>query len=475
MVPIRQGLASTPRRAGAMARWLAAGLLLACAAAASAQVVVVRDVALVDPDGVAPARATLVLRDGAIAAIDPADADLDLDDALEIDGRRLFAMPGLMDAHVHAHRDGREAWHYPLYLAHGVTRVRDAGTHLGAALALRRPGGRDPAGPTVRWGSPPLDGAPPFLSFGLGVETPAAARELVRLARREGFDFVKTYDRLSPNAYRAILEEARQVGIPVEGHVPLASSPMEAVAGGQRAIDHLTLVLESCIPGALAWTHARPDADSLALLTDGRLAAALDRYDEAACNALFERFVAAGTWHIPTLVQMRGAFALDDPRVVDSPDIALVPDAVRREWADYRAGAKPDELRAGMAVYARMRRLVGDMHRAGVRLLAGTDASTEPYVVPGAALHEELALFVEAGLTPLDALRTATTDAARYAGDDPARVGFRVGAPADLVLLTADPRLDIHHTRRIAWVIQRGTAYDRAALDARLALARGGR
>ena len=456
-----------------MTIWLLAGLLLVCGASASAQVVVVRDVALVDPDGIAPARATLVLQDGAITAIEPGDSAIAVDDALVIDGRNLFAMPGLMDAHVHAHRDGREAWHYPLYLAHGVTRVRDAGTHLGSALAVRRPGGRDPSGPTVRWGSPPLDGAPPFLSFGLGVESPAAARELVRMAKREGFDFVKTYDRLSPEVYRAILDEAGNVGIAVEGHVPLASSPLEAVAGGQRAIDHLTLVLESCIPGALAWTHAQPDADSLALLMDGRLAAALGSYDEAACDALFKRFATAGTWHIPTLVQMRGAFALDDPAVVDSPDVALVPAAVRREWADYRAAAKPDELRAGMAVYARMLRLVGDMHRAGVRLLAGTDASTEPFVVPGAALHEELALFVEAGLTPLEALRAATTDAARYAGDDPMRIGFRVGAPADLVLLAADPRRDIRNTRKIAWVIQRGVAYDRSTLDARLASARG--
>jgi len=394
------------------------------------------------------------------------------DGATVIDGRGLFAMPGLMDAHVHAHRDRREAWHYPLYLAHGVTRVRDAGTHLGAALALRRPGGRDPSGPSVHWGSPPLDGAPPVLSFGLGVETPAAAREIVRMAKREHFDFVKTYDRLSPEVYRAILDEARSVGIPVEGHVPLSSSPADALAGGQRAIDHLTLVLESCIPGALDWTHAGAEEDSMALILDGRLAAALGTYDATTCNALFRRFAKAGTWHIPTLIQMRAAVAMHDPAIVANPDLALVPASVRQEWADYRAAAKPAEMRAGRAVYAAMLRAVGDMHRAGVLLLAGSDASTEPYVVPGASLHQELALFVQAGLTPLEALRTATTDAARYAGDDPSRIGFRVGAPADLVLLTADPRNDIRNTRAIAWVIQRGVAHDRAALDAKLASAR---
>jgi imidazolonepropionase-like amidohydrolase len=446
---------------------VAVAMLLPCAFLAQAQTVVVRDVALVDPDGNAPGRATLVLRDGVIAAVHAADSQAAIDGAMVIDGHALFAMPGLMDAHVHAHRDGREAWHYPLYLAHGVTRVRDAGTHLGTALAVRDAVARNPSAPRVIWGSPPLDGAPPVLSFGLAAETPAAARELVRMAKREGFDFVKTYDRLAPEAYRAILDEAKRVGIAVEGHVPLASSPEEAVAGGQRAIDHLTLVLESCIPGALDWTHAAagPDADSMALLADGRLAAALDRYDDAACHALFRRFADAGTWHIPTLVQLRDAYAMDDPQVVEDPALALVPAPMRQEWADHRNEAKPNELRAGMAVYARQLRMVGAMHRAGVRLLAGSDASNEPFVVPGDALHDELSLFVETGLTPLEALRTATTDAARYAGDDPSRIGFRTGAPADLVLLTSDPRHDIRNTRAIAWVIQRGVPYDRGALD----------
>lgn len=442
--------------------------LLACVDLAKAQTLVIRNVALVDPDELASERSTLVLRDGVIAAIENPGARLSITSAREIDGNALFAMPGLMDAHVHAHRDGREAWHYPLYLAFGVTRLRDAGSHLGSALAARRPGGRDPSGPTVRWGSPPLDGAPPVLSFGLAAETAAAGRELVRMSKREGFDFVKVYDRLSPEAYRAILDEAKHQGIAVEGHVPLASSPIDAMTGGQHAIDHLTLVLESCIPGALEWTHADTGADSMALLTDGRLAAALERYDVSACDALFQRFVNAGTWHIPTLVQLRGAFALDDPTVTDSADIRLVPEAVQQEWADYRREAKADELRAGMAVYARQLRLVGDMHRAGVRLLAGTDASTEPFVVPGAALHDELALFVRAGMTPLQALRTATTDAARYAGDEPEHIGLRVGAPANIVLLSADPRLDIRNTRSIAWVVQRGEAHSHEELSARL-------
>lgn len=457
-----------PRSTGIAARLAASLMLMLAAGGVHGQALVIRDVGMVDPDHRAPPRATLVVRDGRIEAIHPADADVNIHGAVVIEGRSLFAMPGLMDAHVHAHRDAREAWHYPLYLAHGVTRVREAGTHLGSALAARQAGTHPSEGPRVRWGSPPIDGAPAILSFGLAAETPAAARELARMAKRAGFDFVKTYDRLSPQAHRALLDEARRLGLAVEGHVPLASTPTEAVAAGQRAIDHLTLVLESCVPGALGWTHAAagPDADSMALLTDGRLASALQGYDAAACDAQFRRFVAAGTWHIPTLVQMRGMFALDDPAVFDNPDIALVPEAVRLEWAAYRKEAKPDELRAGRAVYARQLQLVGDMHRAGVRLLAGTDASTEPHVVPGASLHDELALFVAAGLAPLEAIRAATTDAARYAGDAPERIGWQVGATADLVLLSADPRVDIHNTRAIEWVLQRGTAYSRAQLDA---------
>ena len=155
------------------------------------------------------------------------------------------------------------------------------------------------------------------------------------------------------------------------------------------------------------------------------------------------------------------------PAVTSRPGIRLVPSSVQEEWRGYRESAKPDELQAGRAVYERLLKLVGEMHRASVRILAGTDASTEPHVVPGWSVHEELALLVEAGLSPLVALRAATTDAARHSRpSEPA--GLRAGARSDLVLLRADPTIDIASSRSIEAVILNGELLDRAALDALL-------
>ena len=456
--------------AGVLLRKLALILLtslaLGCVSASSpSSLTAIRNVTLIDPDQGATSNATILVRNDRIERVGHVD-DIEIPaGARLVDGQSRYVIPGLWDMHVHAHRDRRQEFHYPLYVAHGVTTIRDAGTHLGSALAMKNSGVPHPVpAPRIIWGSPPIDGAPALLSFGLSAEDDRSARVLVRQMKTAGFDFVKVYDRLSLDAYRAVLDEAKRVGIPVDGHVPLASSPHEAVAGGQRTIEHLTLVLESCIPGALDWAHAEPTADSMALLTDGRLAASLDTYDPARCRDLFSHFRDAGTWHIPTLIQMKGAWFADDPTVGKHAGIRLVPPRVQEEWRSYRESTIPDELRAGRAVYERMLKLVGEMHRAGVRILAGTDASTEPHVVPGWSLHDELAILVEAGLSPLAALRAGSTDAARHSRPSEP-IGLRAGARADLVLLRADPTIDIANSRSIDAVIINGKFLDREALD----------
>lgn len=443
-------------------------LVFACAPPTGGATLVIRNVTLIDPDQTRSRLGAIVLQAGRVARVTD---DVSLPPprgATIVEGQGQYLIPGFWDMHVHAHRENRRPYHYPLFIAHGVTTIRDAGTHLATALAERARSTAGELAPSVIWGSPPLDGGPPVLSFGLVAEDADGGRAIVRQMKAAGFDFVKTYDRLSRETYRAILAEAMQQRIPVEGHVPLAASPQDAIAGGQRTIDHLTLVLESCVPGALDWTRENSSADSLALLTDGRLAAALDRYDAAACDRLFAAFVAAGTGHVPTLVQMRGAFLMDDPSVTDHPGIAMVPEAVRNEWRKYRAEANPEEVTAGRAVYLRQRQLVGDMHRAGVRLLAGTDASNEPFVVPGWSLHDELQQLTEAGLSPLSAIQAATTAASRHSRPG-LPTGFEVGAPADFVLLRADPRTDIRNTRQIDAVVLRGTLLTRGDLDSLIA------
>jgi len=445
-------------------------LAVACGPRPDGASLVIRNGTLIDPDGGTSRSATIVVQDGKVARV--SDTELPTPPGgTVVDARGQYVIPGFWDMHVHAHREDRRVYQYPLFVAHGVTTIRDAGTHLATALSERARPKTDGLAPSVIWGSPPIDGSPPVLSFGLGAEDADGGRALVRQLKGAGFDFIKVYDRLGAEAYRAILAEARDQRIPVDGHVPLVASPADAVAGGQRTIEHLTLVLESCIPGALAWIHESRSADSMALITDGRLAASLEQYDAATCDRLFAAFVAAGTWHIPTLVQMRGAFLIDDPRVSDHPGIALMPEGMRNEWRKYAAEAIPREIAAGRRVYLRQLQLVGDMYRAGVRLLVGTDASNEPFVVPGWSLHDELQLLVEAGLPPLSAIQAATTAPARHSRPGlPA--GFAVGAPADFLLLRGDPRVDIRNTRQIHAVILRGRLLTRQDLDAMIAAIR---
>lgn len=271
-------------------------------------------------------------------------------------------------------------------------------------MAFRAQGA--PAGPAPRviWGSPALDGAPPALSHGLAVETPEAGRQLVRLLAGLGYDFIKVYDGLSPDNYYAIAEEAKRIGIPVEGHTPLTLSPTDVARAGQRTIEHLTLVLEACIPGTLDWIKIDPSADSMGLMSDGRLAASLDRFDATVCEA--------------------------QSRVL---------------------------AEAGARVFKRQQQLVGELHRAGVGILAGTDASDEAWVFPGSGLHDELALLAEAGLSPLDALRTATLNPARYrARGRPLAPLIAPGGDADLVLLRENPLEDIQRVRDIRGVVANG-------------------
>ena len=427
----------------------------ACGHNADARLLAVTDVAVVDVDaGVVRRGQTLLVAGDTIAAVGPASAIAVPTRAQRLDGRGRFVIPGLWDMHTHAHRDGRARWHYPAYLAHGVTGIRDAGTFADSAAAWRTRLRTDTLAPTVWWGSPPLDGVPAVLSFGVSIASPDEARAAARRFHAQGYDFLKVYDRLDPASYRALAAEARALGLALEGHVPLRLSPGEVAIAGQRTIEHLTLVLESCIPGTLAWVAADTSRDAMGLLADGRLAASLARYDAPTCGALFDTLAKAAVWQVPTLVQLRGAFLAAGDAVTADPRLRVVPMSVREAWVSTGKDWSASERRAGWAVYRRQLALVGELHRAGVPLLAGTDASDEPWVIPGASLHDELALFVEAGLSPLEALRTATSAPARYRGETGPLLA--PGRRADLVLLANDPTENIGALRHIEAVVLRG-------------------
>lgn len=389
-----------------------------------------------------------------------------------VDGTGLFVLPGLWDMHVHSHREERWTYHYPLFRAFGITGVRDAGTHLGSALAHCARAKADPLAPRVIWGSPIVDGAPQVNSFGLSAEDETSGRYLTRELHREGFDFLKVYDRLTPGAYRGLTSEARRLGMPIEGHVPLALSPQDVIAAGQRLIDHLTLVAEGCSPRTLAVVHAKNaenprESDSLSILMSDEVAAAITPFDVRTCKPLIDQLARKQVWQVPTFVQLE-AFVATTPLRAWLERRDTVSPGLLEEWAAQAKEADPASLANGQRILDIQLSMLKPMADAGVPILAGTDVSSEIWVFAGYSLHRELELFVKAGLTPLQAIQTATLNPRIYAGHDRAKPLIRAGERADLVLFAGDPTADIANLATIRGVVARGMYHDRASLDALL-------
>jgi imidazolonepropionase-like amidohydrolase len=304
----------------------------------------------------------------------------------------------------------------------------------------------------------------------------------VRALASSGVDFLKVYNSIPRDAYFAIADEARLAGIPFAGHVPEAVSNGEASDAGQLSEEHLINMMLDCSTDAEALRAARiATMISDKITGEARLRALawpdpeglLDTYSEEKAARLFAKFVTNGTWQTPTLVVLAGFARAHDDSFTHDPRRRFLP----RQWTDswdpratiYLRDLSPEDYEALLlriqALLARYKKLVGDMRKAGVEFLVGTDASGWNPVLPGFGLHEELALLVESGLTPMEALQSATRNPARYLNKLAEMGTVEVKKAADLVLLNADPLVDIHNTQKIEAVIMRGRYYSRKELN----------
>lgn len=473
-------------------RRLAAGAVLMCAVTGLAEAqgqaaapVAIVGVTVIDMTGAPPkAGQTVVVRDGRIVAVGSSRSLRPPANAVRVDGRGKFVIPGLWDMHVHTSREGRARYFWPLFLAHGVTGVREMGSYLDTLLAWRAELRRKPeSGPRIIWSSPMFDGSPPAWKHGLGLSSPEEGRRMVDSMRSLGFDFIKVYARLPRPVYDAIAAQAKQIGMPFAGHVPGALTALDASAAGQRSIEHNSGIHLACAPGAAALNDSaralrRRDA------APGTVAAAerrfrlhlLSGFDEAACSKLFAAYATNGTWQVPTLVVLRGSsFARDTSFHSDARRLFAPPSLVQRwraEAAGRMARGPAERLDFDEEMYRHNLRLVGAMHRADVRVLAGTDASDEPWVYAGASLLEELELLVAAGLSPMAALAAGTSGPAEYLGVLDSLGTIEPGKLADMVILDADPLADIANVRQIHAVVFQGRLMGPAVRDSLLRVAR---
>jgi imidazolonepropionase-like amidohydrolase len=327
-------------------------------------------------------------------------------------------------------------------------------------------------GPHMVISSQILDGPKPIWPQSVALSTAEQGRQAVIEAKQSGVDFIKVYERLPGAVYLAIADESKKQGIPFAGHVPREVPIAEASDAGQKSMEHLGGLALGCSSRAaelMARRNALPGTASAERRTiDAEIRAS---YDPVKARALMAKLAANQSWQCPTFTVLHAMANLDDPKLASDPRLAYLPAFMRQRWdphQDFRTrGRAPEDYASSREDLRQQLTLVGELARAGVPLLAGTD-EINAYCFAGFSLHDELGWFVKAGLTPLQALRAATSEPARFLGR--ADLGaIAAGKLADLVALDADPLADIANTKKIHAVVLRGTAHDRAALDRMLA------
>jgi len=381
-----------------------------------------------------------------------------------VDATGRFLVPGLWDMHVHtAFGDwfpGARDIALPLFVANGVTGVRDMGGDLEVLLEWRQAIARGTlVGPRMVISGPMLDGPTPRFPSSVAIATPEDGRRAVRDLAARGVDFIKLQSLIPRPAVFAIAEEAKKVGIPFAGHVPDAVRASEMSAAGQKSFEHLIGIFEGSSP--------REDDFLGGEKSPGRF---LKSFDEGRAVALATVLARNRTWQCPTLVWERGGNLIEERDLDHDPLAKYAPaswkDGAWKRFREQLTGEfNVDDLATRKRFVEKELEVVAVLRRAGVPFLAGTDTVAGVHIFPGFSLHDELGLLVKAGFTPLEALRSATLLPAQYLAMADRLGHVEKGMLADLVLLDANPLDDIANTRKIRAVVAGGRYFAREDLD----------
>lgn len=439
----------------------------------AASPVAIVDVAVLAPDGLSMVEGqTVVLRDGVIAAVGP---DIPVPDGYPVvDGAGRYLIPGLVDGHVHT---GANPNDFLLYLANGVTSIREM-SGGDAHLRWREQQRNGRLAPRMVVASRKISGKGGVAGWferwtrnRLNYPDSTAARSVIRTLRAEGYDALKMSGQLPDDVYRATVAIARAEGIAVVGHVPDEVAIGAFPSLGQQEVAHVEELTKSLIRSFGGMSHENADA-FLQYVRDEAPGLAQDLADHGVA-------VTSTIWLVENLPGQ--TFALEDalksvalsyanPAFVEGTRLTpgWLPGSHANSLSEEtrRSPAAMRELRVFWETYVEAVHIVlPELVEAGVVVLAGTDANA-PLLVPGFSLHDELASLARAGMTPAQALRSATAAPGAWQGTQTGAI--RPGYRADVLLLTADPLDDIAHTRSIAEVYLGGRRLDRATLDAML-------
>ncbi len=407
---------------------------------------------------------TVILERNHIALVGPSKSAKYPRNAPSVNCRGLFLIPGLWDMHVHLvfgdWFPGAQDISLPLFVANGVTGVRDMGSELDVVQVWRNEieAGRL-MGPRIYTSGSMLDGPKPRFPSSVAIATPEDAHRAVADLKHRGADFIKLQSLIPRDAVFAIAEEAKKQEIAFEGHVPDAVRASEMSEAGMKSFEHLIGIFEGSSPAEDEFLKGNK--------TEGRF---LATYDPARAAALAAILAKNQTWQCPTLVWERGGNLIDVSDFTKDTRVKYVPASWKNKtWKRFTEeitqGYGADDLAIRKRFVEKELEVVGMLHKAGVPFLAGTDTPAGVHIFPGYSLHEELQRFVAAGFTPLEALQTATINPARFFGMEDQLGAVEKGKVADLVLLSANPLADIANTQKIAGVIVNGRYFYRAELD----------
>jgi imidazolonepropionase-like amidohydrolase len=448
--------------AGALAA--SAGLLAVPGASPRAQAASPAAVAFVDVN-VLPmdtdrvvAGQTVIVRDGTIAEVGPARAVAVPKDALSVEGKNRYLMPGL--AEMHGHLPGPKVSDAVtqdllfLFVANGVTTVRAMLGYPTSVELRNRAAKGEFIAPTLYVASPGFSGQ--------SVTTPEDGVRRVREYKAAGFDLLKMHEGLSREVFDAVAATAHAEGIPFGGHVSDRVGLLHAFEKRMKSVDHLDGYLEAM---GLDDSPFR-DAEAAA-----RARKVVELADERRIPDLARRAREAGAWNVPTLALWQTFFGGQrSDAYVGWPEMAYVPKSMLDQWVKARDGqvANFPPAEEGVKVLAVRDKVLKALVDAGAGVVLGSDAP-QIFSVPGFSIVlREMPAMVKAGLTPYQVLRSGTREVAAYFGDLDRAGTVAVGRRADLILLEANPLEDVGHVARRAGVMARGRWLPSAEIDARL-------
>ncbi len=388
---------------------------------------------------------TVIITGGKIAAIGHVDSTPLAEDAVIVDGTDRYLMPGL--AEMHGHIPGGSPQNLnrtlSLYVVNGITTVRGM---LGqrSHLQLKKDiSSHEVLGPKLITSGPSLNGR--------SVASTAAATGMVEAQHAAGYDFLKIHPGLTRDEFDAMAATANRLGMKFAGHVPEDVGIDRALKSGMATIDHLDGYMQTLMPA-----NDDPSGGLSGLF--GVFIA--DQADETKIGAIAAATARAGVWNVPTesLFEHAASPALEPGEMADWPEMKYMPESTVAQWqrskTELLADINYNADTAARAIYLRHRMIVA-LHRAGAGLLLGSDAP-QIFNGPGFSIHRELEYLVNAGLTPFEALRTGTVNAARFLDSEDHFGTVQTGLTADLVLLDANPLEDIGNSRRIHGVVVNG-------------------